>query len=191
MTFGRLVWWVTPNERLNVRTLWCPPRWITPIFVAFDLITFSIQLAGVSRTGDAFKSGVSPRDKQDAIDTGIHILRIGLGLQLICFGLFVLIGVRFCLVGRRWRAPDGVTKWKRLNMAVNGAAGLISVGCYSCGRPCLLLTYKQLRAIYRIFEFTGSTKGGRKNYLNTHEWVFWVCDTIPILRTYIYFLFTY
>jgi hypothetical protein len=182
MTFGRLVWWTRPKDNLNLRTLWCPPRWITPVFVSFDLFAFLVQLAGVSRVGSAFKGGVSPQGKQNDINPGMYTLKLGLG-EFVCFGLFALIGFRFFLVRQKGWAPEGVTNWRRLNIAVNRAAGLIT----TCPIPTLLkqdffTNWWQLRAISRMFEFTGSSKMGPKNYLNTHEWVFWTCDVLPILR---------
>lgn len=100
MTFGRLVWWTRPKDNLNLRTLWCPPRWITPVFVSFDLFAFLVQLAGVSRIGSAFKGGVSPQGKQNDINPGMHTLKLGLG-EFVCFGLFALIGFRFFLVRQK------------------------------------------------------------------------------------------
>lgn len=180
MVFGRLVWWVTPRDQLNARTLWCPPRWITPVFVLFDLFSFLIQLVGIAQVGSAFKENVDPQKQQEDLQDGLHVLKSGLVLQLVGFSIFALLGIRFFLISRKWMAPDGSASWRKLNLAVNGATTLITVRLVKVYTPVSRTDKQQLRAIYRVFEFTGTAKGATKNYLNTHEWVFWVCDAIPI-----------
>jgi hypothetical protein len=121
------MWWVTPEEDLNWRTLWCNPRWVTPTFLSLHLFTFLIQLAGVPQVIKAFGNNVSPQDIQKDTGLGMRMITLGLGLQLVCFALFILVGLRFLSVSREWRAPDGITNWRRMNGAVNGAAGFIIV----------------------------------------------------------------
>ncbi|KAH8698076.1 RTA1 like protein-domain-containing protein [Phaeosphaeriaceae sp. PMI808] len=145
-TFGHLLWWVTPLDSHNVRTLWCSARIVTPLFICFDLGSFFIQLLGAGAVGTAYASkNLSAGDRQEKIRTGLIALKIGFASQLICFGMFVIIGTRFLYVSRRWAgkplrylAPPG-SNWTRLNWAVNLAIIAITV-----------------RAAYRIVEFSNS-----------------------------------
>ncbi|KAF2651334.1 RTA1-domain-containing protein, partial [Lophiostoma macrostomum CBS 122681] len=174
-TFGRIVWWVAPVTERSFRVLWCPPRFITIFFVAFDLGSFFIQLIGASSVGSASldKSlGASERDKRTR--DGQSILKFGLVLQLICFGIFTVIGIRFIAISRRWSeiplrhgAPH--VQWQRLNWTVNISAFLIMV-----------------RAIYRIFDFTGNR--GSPSYAQSHEWTFWLFDALPVLAVIVGFV---
>lgn len=128
MTFGRLVWYISPHKKLNFRSLWIPPRWITPIFVTFDVVTFLIQFFGISQVAVSIK----PQGKTDfnKLQNGLKILRFGLILQMVCFGLFAFIGFHFLIVTRSWTVPLSRARraqWQRLNIAVNVAATLITV----------------------------------------------------------------
>lgn len=134
-TFGRLLWWVTPPESHNIRTLWCPSRFVTPLFVAFDIGSFLIQLLGAGAVGTAYASkSLSGTERHNKIQSGIAALKLGFTLQLICFGLFIVIGARFLYVSRCWTGkPLRYTapaqhKWARLNWAINAATLAITVG---------------------------------------------------------------
>jgi ABC-type anion transport system duplicated permease subunit len=124
---------VAPAEDRNVATLWCPPRLITAIFVSFDLGAFFIQFLGACSVGAAYSSrGLTAGQKEDKTQSGLSTLRLGLVLQLICFGLFAIVGMRLLVVSRRWldkplRYGAPRAKWTRLNWTVNGAATVIMV----------------------------------------------------------------
>jgi hypothetical protein len=133
-TFGRVLWCVTPLGCHNVRTLWCSARFATPIFIGFDLGSFFIQLLGAGTVGTAYTSKtLSAEDRQSKTRTGLAALKLGFALQLVCFGMFILVGTRFLYVSRRWAGkplPYAVPKganWARLNWAVNLAAVAITV----------------------------------------------------------------
>lgn len=133
-TFGRLLWWITPPDSHNFRTLWCSGRLVTPFFICFDLGSFFIQLFGASAIGTAYSSrNLTAEDRQDGISRGLGILKFGFTLQLVCFAFFVVIGTRFLYVSRQWRgkalyypAPLGA-KWIHLTWAVNLATIAITV----------------------------------------------------------------
>lgn len=171
LIFGRLVWWVTPSERQNFRTLWCSPRFITLFFILFDLGSFLVQLWGFSTIGASYSSNDTKGEKERGFNLGLKILKLGLILQVVCFGIFALISARFLVVSKYWnKSSFGVSdgRWRRLGYIVNIAAGLI-----------------MLRAIYRILEFTGSRE--HPNYLYSHEWTFWIFDALPI---FVFLLFS-
>ncbi|PVI07715.1 hypothetical protein DM02DRAFT_512445, partial [Periconia macrospinosa] len=95
-TFGRLLWWVTPPECHNVRTLWPPTRFVTSLFICFDLGSFLIQLLGAGVVGTVYASkSLTAEDRQERIRAGLDVLKMGFALQLICFSLFVLVSARF------------------------------------------------------------------------------------------------
>lgn len=133
MTFGRIVWLVTPTADRNFRTLWVPPRFLTPFFVAFDLGSFLIQLLGAGALGSAYSDKSLPdKEKSDRIKRGLGTLRVGLVLQLICFSAFAVVGIRFLALGRRWvrqplRYGDPKAKWQRLSWTINTSATIITV----------------------------------------------------------------
>jgi hypothetical protein len=134
-TFGRILWWVTPRDGHNFQSLWCSGRWVTPFFVCVDLISFFIQLLGAGALGTAYASrSLDAKDRQDKTSQGLAALKLGFALQLICFGVFVVIGTRFLYISRQWQgkallyqAPRGAN-WVRLNWVVNVATLAITVG---------------------------------------------------------------
>jgi hypothetical protein len=133
-TFGRIVWWVTPPKSLRFSVLWCPTRFVTPFFVLFDLSSFFIQLLGASAVGTAYSSEeLSAEQRDDQAKAGLAALKLGFALQLVCFGLFAVVGTRFLAVSRYWTqrplrytAPLGAN-WTLLLWAVNAATIAITV----------------------------------------------------------------
>lgn len=142
MTFGRLVWYLTPSDRRTFSTLWVPARWITPIFVSFDMFAFLIQLASITDVRSAYTSSKPLKDATTMFEHGLHVLKVGLIIQLLCFTAFAIIGLRFTLVSRKWvnhsTALEG--KSKRCVWMVNGAGTLIMVGAISSRNDRLILT---------------------------------------------------
>ena len=160
MIFGRLVWLVTPQDRLSFRALFIPPRWITPIFVSFDIFSFMVQATGIQQLNAYYQAGSN--GDHDKLEAGYNILKIGLALQLVCFLLFAVVGARFILISKTWTpaANEGnpTSHWRKLGWAVNGSAFLITI-----------------RAVYRILEFA-SEDSGPSHYIAHHEWTFWIFD---------------
>ncbi|KAF2022237.1 RTA1-domain-containing protein [Aaosphaeria arxii CBS 175.79] len=174
VTFGRIVWLVAPRDERNFKTLWFPPRFVSIIFVLFDIGAFLIQLSGATELSSAvIQDDISAKEAADKTRRGVTILRVGLILQLICFGLFVIVGSRFIIISRRWTdrplqydVPS--TRWQRLNWTTNAAATVIMI-----------------RAFYRIFEFSSDI--GKPSYLERHEWTFWLLDGIPVFACLVAF----
>jgi hypothetical protein len=71
----------------------------------------------------------SPEDKKKASDRGEKVLKFGLFIQLACFTIFAIIGVRFVLISRNWDVM-GNRKWVTLSWAINGAATIIFVSVF-------------------------------------------------------------
>jgi|SRR3954469_21987178 len=139
-------------EDRNTRTLWCPPHLITPIFVVFDLGAFFIQFLGACAVGAAYSSKeLTAGQREEKMRKGRSALQLGLVLQLICFGLFAVVGTRLIVVSRRWLdkdVPYGAPRaqWRRLNWTVNVTATIIMVGSCRGGRglKALLTGYRSV-----------------------------------------------
>lgn len=133
MVFSRLIWLVTPATRRGFRSLWVPARWITPIFVTLDLLSFLIQLSGLSSVASAHSPKISPEETQKRLDSGISTLRTGLIVQLFGFGIFTIIGARFVVVSRKWEDdwPDDRGRWRRCAWAINISCTLIMVSLHN------------------------------------------------------------
>ncbi|KAF2473791.1 uncharacterized protein BDR25DRAFT_301904 [Lindgomyces ingoldianus] len=173
--FSRVVWFSCPPHTLNFKTLWCFPKWITPTFVVFDLFSFFIQLVGASQISHQYDGDPSQdrsiEESEKKVTSGRVILVLGLILQMSCFASFAVIAVRYFLMSRQWRSEDlGDWKlWRKLSWMINIAAALISV-----------------RAMYRTLEIPHDQNTGLQ-YLQAHEWCFWIFDAVPIFATLIVF----
>lgn len=129
MVFGRLIWLVTPATWRGFRSLWVPARWITPIFVTLDLLSFFIQLAGLGSVASAHSPNISAEESQKRLENGTSTLKTGLIVQLFGFGIFTVIGLRFVVVSRKWKNdwPDDGGRWRRCVWVINICCALIMV----------------------------------------------------------------
>jgi len=76
-------------------------RWLTPIFVGFDIFALFLQLVGaVMITG----TQVTDTNAASKLQTGKDIALAGVTLQIIAFGLFSFIAVRFHFTSKRFKA---------------------------------------------------------------------------------------
>ena len=67
-----------------------PARFLTPLFVTCDVIAFFIQVVGAFFTLNNTSTAVQKRD--------LYMARAGLGIRIFCFGLFLLLTMRFHFV---------------------------------------------------------------------------------------------
>ncbi|OQD99741.1 hypothetical protein PENVUL_c061G07704 [Penicillium vulpinum] len=181
--FSRILFLVVPKEQRTFRLCWVPPRWITPIFVGFDIIALLLQLGGAVMISTV---EVTDKDARKNLNTGKHVAQIGVIIQLVAFGLFAVAAVRFNFTSKRFtRSLDeryenvgekeyrigGTVKhknWPALLRVVNFSTILILV-----------------RSVYRLVEFTEGTTG----YLSTHEWALYIFDALfiyPCVALFIY-----
>lgn len=134
-TFGQIVQQVTLAESYQIRLLQFPPRFITPIFILINLGSFFIQLLGASAIGTTYSNkDLSTKQQQDQVISRLAALRLGFALQLVYFGLFIIVRTRFLFVSRRqttrplqYRAPLGASQ-TQLNQTVSIATIAITVG---------------------------------------------------------------
>jgi hypothetical protein len=126
-TMTRIIWWVTPNERRNMATLYAPPHWISFVWA----LMFSLLDIGKSVGQNAFKH-TDP--------TGIKIQDIGNILQVFVLIGHFLFSLRFMRMSRRWLIHGAAEekKWRDLGWTVVAVGGILTVSL-------VLLTYS-----YRI-----------------------------------------
>lgn len=99
-----------------------------------DLSSFFIQLLGASAAGTAYSNQeLSAAQRDNQARAGLAALKLGFALQLVCFGLFAVVGTRFLVVSRYWTrqplrytAPLGAN-WTLLLWTVNAATIAITV----------------------------------------------------------------
>ncbi|KIM95606.1 hypothetical protein OIDMADRAFT_133677 [Oidiodendron maius Zn] len=186
VAFGRIVFHVVPRQARTIALLWVPPRFVTPIFVICDIIALFLQLIGA-----IIITSVQPGDEDAAskLNKGKAIALIGVAVQMISFGLFSVVAIRFNFTSKRFEAEfqerirgsldekystfDGVDRklkrnWVALLRCVNFASLMILV-----------------RSVYRMIDFAL----GRAGYTETHEWCVYIFDALPIFP--VVALFTY
>lgn len=112
---------MTPESHRGFRTLWVPARFITLVFVLFDIVSFAIQLLGASVLASADDTDFSRLNK------GGHIVQVGLAVQLVCFGFFSFVAARFVFVSRQFRQSWPSGDWQKLLYAINIACLIILV----------------------------------------------------------------
>lgn len=115
---GRVILHVTPSSFRNIKNLWVPPRWMTPIFVTCDIVAFLIQVFGAT-------SATSKDPK--VVQRGYNVMKVGLVIQLVCFGFFLVVSLRFHFISKKFESSWPDRQWKKLLMAINIASGLIFV----------------------------------------------------------------
>ena len=139
--FSRILILIVPQEARTLRLCWVPPRWITPIFVGFDIIALLLQLIGAVMISSVDSTDI---DAQDKLDRGKHIAQTGVIIQLAAFGLFAVAAVRFNFTSKQFAKSlsdryedlgeeyiiDGIAKnkhWPALLRVVNLTTILILV----------------------------------------------------------------
>ncbi|KUJ20461.1 RTA1 like protein [Mollisia scopiformis] len=184
IVFGRIVFHVVPKEARTTRLLWIPPRFVTPIFVACDVLALLLQLTGAVQITTVSSTAVNAKSK---LSRGKTIAQIGVAVQLICFGLFSIIAVRFNFTSKRFKASfeerlgsekgekhytvDGKKlkpNWQAILRVTNFASAMILI-----------------RSVYRMVDFSL----GKTGYTSEHEWVMYVFDAaaiFPVVSLYIY-----
>ncbi|KAJ5912110.1 RTA1 like protein-domain-containing protein [Penicillium subrubescens] len=172
--FSRILFLIVPRQERTFRLCWVPPRFITPLFVGFDVVALFLQLVGAVMISSV---DATEKDAASKLNRGKHIAQAGVIVQLLAFGLFSVAAVRFNFTSKKFTKSiheryemfgeddyivDGITKkkhWPALLRVVNFTTLLILV-----------------RSIYRLVEFTQGVTG----YLNTHEWTLYIFDALVI-----------
>ncbi|KAK9375621.1 RTA1 like protein-domain-containing protein [Lipomyces chichibuensis] len=184
--FGRIVFHVIPAHSRTMKFLWVPPRFITLIFVFCDIVALFLQLVGA-----VIVSGTQPTDPdaKSKLSRGKDIAIAGLAVQLLCFGLFSIVAIRFNFISKQFNKEFedkiGSVKgekyftvassnrklkknWKALLRVVNIVCVLILI-----------------RSVYRVCDFAL----GKNGYLEQNEWPAYVFDAAPMLPCVMLFVY--
>ncbi|CEL02901.1 hypothetical protein ASPCAL04064 [Aspergillus calidoustus] len=172
--FGRIIFLVVPKEQRTFKICWVPPRWVTPIFVGFDIFALFLQLVGavMITSGNG-----SSQDDIDTFNRGRNLALAGVIVQIVAFGIFTIAAVRFNFTSKRFAsgAPEPLYGADEFAMAVQDkprkANWPVLLRVVNISTAMILI-----RSIFRMVEFTE----GHGGYINNHEWPFYVFDTVPI-----------
>jgi RTA1 like protein len=174
MLFGRIL--RTYSSDAGPKALGVSDRWVIRIFVGFDMVSFPTQSVGAAMlagaNGDVRKS-----------NTGQHIVIGGLILQLVAFGFFTAIAVRFHLKMKR---SQRVREWQPLLFCLYASCILIMLCMYPLMIKQLhfiLLICDTAGSVYRVVEFSQ----GFDSYLASHEVYFYVLEVVPMMLPFILF----
>lgn len=153
--FSRILFLIVPREERTFRLCWVPPKFITPLFVGFDVVALFLQLVGAVMISSVDSSDTDVASK---LNRGKHIAQAGVIVQLIAFGLFSVAAVRFNFTSKRFTKTiheryemfgerdyivDGITKkkhWPALLRVVNLTTLLILVSVYEIWLEAIPLT---------------------------------------------------
>lgn len=150
MVLGRLILLLRADHLSPIR-----PRWQTKIFVTGDVLSILIQASAAS----LLTEGKNPK-------LGKTVILIGLMIQIICFGLFLVITG---IVHRRLlRNPTDVS----VRLAVSPAGGWQRVVYVMYGVSATIF----VRSIFRVIEF----QGGEDGAIMKHEFWVYVFDSAPM-----------
>ncbi|KAG8739911.1 hypothetical protein FRC12_016172 [Ceratobasidium sp. 428] len=151
MIFGRIMAYVGSEHGIVKHGL------ITKIFVGADVVAILTQATGGSMLSG--NGGIS------TIKLGRAILIVGLALQVISFGVFMFIAVTFDVKTRR-SLGDKMNTIRPLIWAFYVSALLIII-----------------RSIYRTIEFStiNFNFDEQQGYAITHEWLFYIFDSLLII----------
>jgi hypothetical protein len=131
-TFGRILRWVTPPERLQLRLLGCPIHFLPLVLTLFTVLASFFTLLGASIIAATYLR-MSLLEEQP--QQGITILKMGLILQSIAPAASSMIAVWFMLAIQRWTPREKplpttarlLGNWHTLGWAVIVSAVLLMV----------------------------------------------------------------
>ncbi|KAH7349174.1 RTA1 like protein-domain-containing protein [Pyrenochaeta sp. MPI-SDFR-AT-0127] len=159
MIYGRLVLFVNAPEASVIY-----PTRVTKIFVCGDVLAFFLQAGG---------GGMMAQPSMAKI--GQVIMLIGLFVQLLFFGFFLVISLLF------WKRLRGSTKM--LSIPQNGHHSWTALlKLLLCAAVIIIL-----RCIFRVLEFAQ----GHGGYLASHEVYMYLFDTAPMLVVQVMFHFVH
>ncbi|KAF2266624.1 RTA1 like protein [Lojkania enalia] len=159
LLIGRLIRAVLSSDKHRI--FFIPARFITKIFVSFDILAFLIQASG---------SGIASSGSWEGSEAtiGTNVLIGGLAFQVATFTWFLSIVLRFWQHTKYHIRADAPVGWSRVLQAIWVSSSLILV-----------------RSVYRVVEFALGIDG----YPFEHEWIFYVFESLPMLPAIAIFCF--
>ena len=135
MTFGRIIYYVTPENRRGFRQIWVPARFITILFMFLDALSFCVQCIAVFfLIAKLSAQDQTAAQQRQALKTTYEILRVGFIMQITVFGIFMLLVLRFMFASKTWKFdwPEGGSgSWRTLGWTLTTAGLLITVSLSS------------------------------------------------------------
>ncbi len=137
MLFGRLVVLLNSEKYCPVKV-----KFLTPIFVAGDVISLLVQSGG---------AGMSASGDSDKVNTSLWIVVGGLIIQVIFFALFIIMEIRFVYMMNKEptptsiemrHSPSKIENWKAVNILFIVSSLLIMV-----------------RSVFRVVEYAEGSNG--------------------------------
>jgi hypothetical protein len=165
MTFGRIVFWVSPEEKRTFRYTWVPARWITTTFVALDFVGFTISSIGVFVfIANSAKSDMT-LDQQQYVP--YQILKVAFVWQIVIFAIFSIVSLHFMFSSKSYKYdwPNANGEWRKIAWTIFIAMGILTA-----------------RSLYRCLCFA---LNNGNNYLRGREWAFYMFDFLPILSKFL------
>lgn len=158
MFLGRIIRLIQAEHHAIIRV-----GWLTKIFILGDVISFAAQSIGAV---------ILSQQTAETYTRGRNIITIGLAVQIVFFGLFLLTASWFHI--RTNRHPSSRSRhpqipWKRHMLVLYGASLIIL-----------------LRCLYRFVEYRMATPG-EHGYLLAHEWPLYVFDMLLMLAVMVLF----
>ncbi|KAH6721442.1 RTA1 like protein-domain-containing protein [Leptodontidium sp. 2 PMI_412] len=137
-------------------------RWLTKLFVAGDVLSFTLQIAG---------GGIMSSGSLSSVHLGEKIVIVGLFVQIIFFGFFVFIALSFNV--RMHKVPTEKAHhyhdaWHKHINTLYVASLLIMV-----------------RSVFRVVEYIQGNDG----YLLRHEYYLYIFDAVLMLAVMVIFNF--
>ncbi|CZR67152.1 related to RTM1 protein [Phialocephala subalpina] len=156
MSLGRIIILTNGEKYAIIRR-----TWLTKIFVLGDIVSFLAQAGG---------AGLQAGGKTDQIKNGERIVKIGLLIQIVFFGLFILTSIIFHqrLSRHLWlRQSTAKIPWKKHIFALYISSALIFV-----------------RSIFRLAEYSQGSDGN----IIQHEWYQYVFDAALMVGVMVLFV---
>lgn len=140
-----------------------PAKWMTKIFVVGDVLSFLMQAGG---------GGIQAAGSIEMFDIGEKIIIVGLFIQILMFGFFLVTTVVFHVRFNQSSGSDRqqtLVRWKRHLTVLYGVSAIIMV-----------------RSIFRVVEYVQGNGG----YLISHELFLYIFDALLMaLVMAIFFVF--
>jgi hypothetical protein len=157
MSLGRIILVLQAEAIAPIRR-----TWLTKLFVLGDILSFLAQALG---------GAIIAQQTASPYNTGRLIIIVGLGIQVLFFGLFLITSA--VLHVRLNRTPTTISQqlaWKKHLYALYTSSALILI-----------------RSIYRLIEYLEDAGG----YLITHEAFIYVFDALLMLVVMIVFFWVH
>lgn len=158
MLLGRIIRYTDGAHYSLVR-----PTWLTRLFVCGDVLSFLVQSSG---------GGIQASAGNNSYKTGESIIVAGLFLQLLFFGLFIVVAVVFHIRIRKAQRSSHLLPratqedWEKYLYALYAGSGLIVI-----------------RSVFRVIEYLMGNDG----YLLRHEVFLYIFDAVPMLFVMVLF----